>query len=264
MKQYILRSICAGLVFCTACSPKIYFPERTNAPMLREAGDVRLTSSLKIQNNTASTKMALSPSFDFAVSPVKGLGIIASFRSTSRYSDEEDWGKYNQQDSIHYSGNRGEFGLGYYLPFGKRGLFEIYGGAGFGSANRDNLKHYEGGYQSRYTQFFLQPEIGFNVKDIFEMCGGIKFSYHKYHDFKTQSPDVRYMFTDPQTDIESNTFVFVGPFVNLNAGYQYIKFNAQFGANFNAGTPQLVQGNSPFYLSLGMTFAFAPRFLNKK
>lgn len=252
-----------SLLALGSCSPKIYFPERTNAPMLREAGEVKLTSSLKLQNNSAGSKNSFSPSLDFAFSPIQGLGIMGSFRGTSRYADEDDFGIYQNQDSIYYSGNKGEFGLGYYLPFGRKGLFEVYAGGAFGNGERQNLRQTGGDYKTKYYQVFIQPELGFNANDIFELSGGIRFNYHKYSYFQSPDPNVRYYFTDPQTDIKDNYFLFVCPFINFNVGYRFVKFNAQFGLNGNIGRPRLILGNSPWYASMGLTFGFAPRFLRK-
>lgn len=245
----------------SSCSPRIYFPDRTNAPMLREAGEVKLTSSLKVQNNAEAPKTVLSPSFDLAVSPVKGLGIMACYRSTNRYSNEEDFYDYNYQDSIHYTGNRAEFGLGYYLPFGSRGLFDLYGGVGFGSLKRKNLQNYFGNYEAKYFQVFLQPSVGFYANDVFEMCGGVRLQLQKYSNFTTDTAKFRYEFTEPNTDITDPTFLIAGPFMNLNVGYQYVKFNMQFGANFSASKPHL-RMEQPFYLSMGITLGLAPRFFH--
>ncbi|HRO42327.1 MAG TPA: hypothetical protein PL009_05800 [Flavipsychrobacter sp.] len=244
----------------SACSPRIYLPDRTNAPMLREAGEVKLTSSLKIQNNANAPRTVLSPSLDFAASPLKGLGIIASYRSTNRYANEEDfYNNYYYQDSIRYSGSRVEFGVGYYLPFGGRGLFDIYGGVGFGSIERSNQRGYFGNYDAKYFQAFLQPSIGFAAGDVFDMSGGMKINIHKYNNFKTDTISFRYEFTDPNVDIETPTFLMLGPFMNMNVGYKYAKFNMQFGANFNINKPHL-RIETPFYLSMGITLAIAPRF----
>lgn len=258
MRHAILLSL-ISLCCLSACSPKIFLPDRTNAPMLREAGEVKLTSSIKVQNNTDAPHTVISPSLDFAASPVQGLGIIASYRSTNRYTNEEDLYNYNYQDSIRYTGSRFEFGLGYYLPFGSRGLFDLYGGAGFGTINRNNLKAYYGDYEARYFQAFLQPSIGFYGGDVFDMCGGVKINIHKYSNFKSDTPSFRYEFTDPYADIENPTFLLLGPFMNMNVGYKYAKFNMQFGANFNINRPRL-RIESPFYLSLGITLAIAPRY----
>ena len=251
-------------VVCSSCAPKIYLPERANAPMLREAGDVKLTSSLKIQNNSNAPKTVLSPSLDFAVSPVTGLGLIASYRKTNRYADEdEDYDNtYGSQDSVRYEGSRWEFGAGYYMPFGGKGLFEIYGGGAVGSMDRRNLEKGPGiigNYNSKYYQIFLQPSIGFYAKEVFDMCGGVKFNIHKYSSFTSDNIGFRREFTDPRVDIEDPTFVLVGPFMNLNVGYKYAKFNMQFGANFNVGKPRL-RIETPFYMSMGITLELSPRF----
>jgi hypothetical protein len=258
-KQLLLAGIFISVLFITSCAPKIYLPDRTNAPMLREAGEVKLTSSLKIQNDVNAPRTVFSPSLDFAASPVQGLGIIASYRSTNRYSEEGDYLDLGYQDSIRYSGRRFEFGAGYYLPFGNRGLFDIYGGVGFGKLQRINLQHYYGNYDAKYFQIFLQPSIGFFAGEVFDMSGGVKINFHRYSDFKTDTIVLRYEFTDPQTDIEDQSYLLLGPFMNLNVGYKYAKFNLQFGANFSATKPYL-KIESPFYLSLGLTLGIAPRF----
>lgn len=258
-KQLLLSCISIGILAITSCAPKIYLPDRTNAPMLREAGEMKLTSSLKVQNNANARHTVFSPSLDFAASPIQGLGIIASYRSTNRYSDEEDMYDYNYQDSIRYTGHRFEFGAGYYLPFGNRGLFDIYGGVGFGKLERSNLRNYFGNYDAKYFQIFLQPSIGFFAGEVFDMSGGVKLNFHRYSDFTADTASLRYDFTDPQTDIEDQTFLLLGPFMNLNVGYKYAKFNLQFGANFSATKPYL-RIESPFYLSMGVTLGLAPRF----
>lgn len=247
------------LVFVCSCAPRIYLPDRVNAPMLREAGEVNLTSSLKIQNSTNSSNFSVSPSFDFAVSPIKNLGIIAGYRHTSRYTNDDNSDNY-YQDSAHYTGNKYELGLGYYLPFGNRGLFNIYGGGGLGTIKRQNLRPYDGNYDAKYYQIFLQPSIGFEAGKVFDFCGGIRMNYHKYYDFNADSASYQYSFTNPSTNITYPFFLLLDPFINLNIGYQYVKFNIQFGANFTVGKPGLSIDN-PMYLSMGLSLNLAPRFL---
>jgi len=266
MKNHATRSFLLIAIACLAlgaCSPRVYLPDRVNAPMLREQGDVRLTMSSKIQGNGNTNKFTLSPSLDFAASPVNGLGLMASYRHTNRYANEDDiFDSVTDPDSIHYSGNRLELGAGYYMPFGRKGLFEIYGGGGWGDFNRDNIKKYasfDANFQTRYYMFFIQPALGFYARDVFEFSGGIRFAYHKYNYFHGD-PDMRYKLTDPNTDIESTSFLFVDPYINLNVGYQYVKFNMQMGANVCASTPQIVYGDLPFYVSLGLTFQLSPRY----
>ncbi len=231
--------------------------------MLKEAGEVKLISSVKIQNQSVAPGLGLSPSFDLAVSPVNHLGIIVSFRNTNKYADDESWdlfGAGSSQDSIHYSGNRLEFGAGYYTTFGSKGIFELYGGGAFGNIDRDNLRNLGGNYKAKYYRVFIQPAVGFNSKDIVEINGGIRFAYHKYTSFNSPDPDMRYQFTnDEKADIERLNFIFIEPFVNFNFGYKYIKFNLQPGFTADVTSPYL-SNNLCFYLSMGLTLQIAPRF----
>ncbi|MBS1777053.1 MAG: hypothetical protein JSS64_12325 [Bacteroidetes bacterium] len=264
MKQLLFYSSLFFLAIFSSCTPSIYFPDRVNAPMLREVGEVRLTGSLKTQNNTAAPQNALSPSVDLAISPIKNLGLIASYRSTNRYASEN--GRYDYlryQDSIHYTGNKTELGLGYYLPFGKRGLFELYGGGAFGNIQRTNLRKYYGNIDAKYFQVFFQPSIGFNIKDIFELSTGIRFNYHQYSQFNPDTSVFSYAYTKPHLDIASSYYFILSPYLNLNIGYQYVKFNIQGGLSLCVSNPYL-EPVFPFYLSTGLTFGLAPRFFNHK
>ncbi|MBS1781541.1 MAG: hypothetical protein JSS78_00575 [Bacteroidetes bacterium] len=264
MKHHLLYSSLFFLIVFSSCTPSIYLPDRVNAPMLREVGEVRLTGSLKAQNNSVAPRNAVSPSVDFAISPMKNLGLIASYRSTNRYAAEND--KYDflkYQDSIHYTGNKTELGLGYYLPFGKRGLFEFYGGGAFGNIQRTNLRKYYGNLDATYFQVFFQPSIGFNIKDIFELSSGIRFNYHQYAHFNTDTSVFLKAYTKPKSDISSSYYVILSPYLNLNIGYQYVKFNIQGGFSLCATKPYL-EPFSPFFLSTGLTFGLAPRFFNHK
>ncbi len=251
------------LVVCfSSCSPRIFLPDRVNTPMLQEAGDVKLVSSIKIQNQSVAPGLGQSSSFDFAASPVNHLGLMASFRNTNKYANDDDWdlfGGNNAQDSIHYSGNRFEFGAGYYTKFGSKGVFEFYAGGATGQINRDNLRNLGGEYKAKYYRVFIQPAVGFNSKDIVEINGGIRFAYQKYTDFQSKDSSMRYEFTNSNADIAKLNFIFIEPFVNFSFGYKYVKFNLQPGFTTNVSTPSLYN-NLCFYLSMGLTLQIAPRF----
>jgi hypothetical protein len=257
-KRYAIAFLC--LLLCS-CSPRIYFPDRANVPFLSEAGETKLTAAAKVQNQV-SGKVALSPSLDFAVSPVKGLGLMVSFRNTNRYANDEDWwsNNSNTQDSIHYSGNRVEFGAGYYMPFGRYGQFEIYGGGGFGNIARDNLKAVDGNFRSNYNRFFIQPAVGAKIRDIIEVGGGMRFTYQHFNDFTATDPDIEERLSGSGVRIANSSFMFWEPFIHFAVGGPWVKFNMQTGLGLNMSTSTQLYNPSPFYLSLGVTFDVAPRF----
>lgn len=247
-------------LFVSSCSPRIYFPDRANVPFLSEAGEVKLTASSKVQNQIAG-HVSMSPSLDFSVSPIKGLGLMVSYRSTNRFANDEEWfSNGSSQDSIHYSGGRMEFGAGYYMPFGRYGQFEVYAGGGFGSINRDNLKTLDGNFRSNYNRFFIQPTCGAKIKDIVEIAGGMRFSYQHFTDFSSTDPDMEEKLSGSGVRIEGSSFVFWEPFIDFSVGGKYAKFNLQTGAGVNMATTEHLNNPSPFYMSLGVTLNIAPRY----
>jgi hypothetical protein len=261
--QYLMMNrLFAFALLCTfsACSPRVFLPERANVPMLREAGEVKLTSSIKIQNQSAAPGNGWSPSLDLSGSPIQNMGLLFSYRSTDKYAIEDDWfSSRDFRDSVHYAGKRLEFGAGYYNNFGKRGHIEIYGGGAFGKFQRDDLKGRQGEFETRYYRIYLQPALGFYVRDAFELSGGARFTYQRFTDFLSPDAGLRYQFTTPAADISRVPLYFVEPFVNISAGYKYVKFNIQPGFSNNISRPR-IDNNLSFYMSMGITFQIAPRF----
>jgi len=257
--QYRLLVIAIILLF-SSCAPRIFLPDRANVPMLREAGEMKLNTSLKRQNQSEAPGTGWSPSVDFAASPFRNLGLMASYRSTDKYANEDFWlSNRERHDSIRYTGSRFEFGAGYYSRFGGKGLFEIYGGGGFGEIRRNNLKNMSGNYHADYYRIFLQPAVGFTHRDIIEFSGGMRFTYQRYANFTSSMPGMVHSFTTPPAEIDRVAFYFIEPFVNFSVGTKYVKFNIQPGFSNNISSPSL-DNQVSFYLSMGVTFQLAPRF----
>jgi hypothetical protein len=249
------------LLLLSSCSPRIFLPDRVNAPMLREAGEVKLTTSAKIQGQAVAPGLGWSPSLDLSGSPLQGLGLMFSYRNTNKYANEDNWmNNRDAQDSIHYWGRRFEFGAGHYLTLGRKGVFDIYGGGGFGDISRRNLRNGSGNYNADYFRIFIQPAVGFVHKDFIEFGGGMRFTYQRYNQFNSGDPDLRFHFTRPAADITRVNLYLIEPFINCSFGYKFIKFNIQPGFSNNINTPA-IDNSLSFYLSMGLTFQFAPRFL---
>ena len=136
---------------------------------------------------------------------------------------------------------------------------DVYGGGALGNIERKSLKGSGKDYRTQYYQLFVQPGIGFRVKDIIEFGGGVRVNYHKYFSFQSQNTDTRYHFTDQKINIEDANLIFLCPFIDVNVGYKYVKFNVQMGLNSNVNGSLLME-NSPLYASMGLTFTFLPRW----
>ncbi len=259
MRTKYLSIILAGLCL-TSCSPRVFLPDRANAPMLREGGEAKLTASIKLQDQSNTTATGWSSSFDLAVSPINHLGLMASFRNTNKYVQDEYWSKHDLSEKMsHYIGQRFELGAGYYSGLGSKGQFEVYGGFGWGDLHRKMAANKTGNFNTDYYRIFLQPALGFNHRDKIELSGGLRFSYQQFTSFNSDRPTMTESFTVPAVPIDQTDFYFIEPFLNFSVGAKYIKFNIQPGFAHNISSPKL-DNELSFYLSMGLTFQFAPRF----
>lgn len=248
------------LILLTSCSDRIYFPDRVTAPMLKDAGEVRLNTAARIQTSEDGNNAPLGFSVDIAAAPLKHLGLFAGFRNTNKFTSDDFFGS---SDSLLYKGSRFEFGAGYIDKMGSKSFVGIYFVGGFGDISRKDLNINATDFSSNYYRLSLQPEIGFNQKDIVVISFGSRFTYQRYNNFRSSDPVLRSSFTTGYANIDDVGLYFMEPYINFNVGYKYISFNMQPGWSFNLSSPSLSSYN-PFYLSMGLNFQFAPRMLNAK
>ena len=251
--------------FCS-CQQRLYFPERANTPMLSEAREAKVTLSAKPQSNYSDSLHGNGGSASFAMdaafAPVNHLGIIASYRSQNRRRIDEETGVLISSYGGVFTGNRWEAGAGYFTSFGRMGRMEAYAGYGNGQLTRESYYTHERDFSTRYHRFFLQGAAGAG-NHIFTAGGGLRISVHKYYDFTSMNPTLRYQVLDlngHRMDVQQETFAFVEPFINAEVGWKFIRFNMQFGSAIQA-SGERIAGNTPLYLSIGGTFHFAPGYL---
>jgi hypothetical protein len=251
-----------AIVSLASCGfTRAYLPERTVMPMLREAGELKGTASIKVQTDGNTNKFGVSPSFDIAYSPINKLGLIGAFRHTKRNVREEFhslWSKSEQTDFI-YLGDRVSLGAGYYEPITYATQVDIYAGMVWGNLDRYKTNTDTLSFKYNFYQLFLQPSWGYHVRDIFDVAIGLKFTYQVPTNFQAADTELKYELTEPGADIAKNNYFLLDPFVNCNVGGDHIKFSAQVGANFGISKPTMRAGKFPFYVSLGATLQLAPR-----
>lgn len=261
---YILSFIILSLTL-GSCQQRLYFPDRANTPGLIEPMEGKAALSFKPQaNGTDSLDYMGSPvsiAGDLAFSPVNHLGLIASYRSTINRIVEEDnafWVNGDQLGSI-YNGHRLEIGAGYYDVIGHRGKVEVYAGYGNGRLQREGKLTPELDFRIRYHRFFVQPAIGFG-NDKISFTGGFRIAIHKFYDFRSYDPTLKYHIGREPQDVTSVLYPFWEPFVNFEVGHPYLKFNVQTGLSKQLAGSHIT-GNAPFFISFGLVGHFAPRFL---
>lgn len=201
-------------LFFQACAP-VYFPNRVNAPMINKAGDFNIEATMGATGFDAQT----------AFSPVNKLGVMANFST------------YNGSDHYH---SFFEGGLGYYEPLGTKGLFEIYGGYGFGNSKTTTEGIFGTTNKGNYYRYFLQPSIGLvaTADEESSLSGSSYFT-------------PRVCLVDFG---KSNQGVFVEPVVGTRIGWRNIQANIQMG--FSVPASELTIDHAPFIFNFGLSFAF--------
>lgn len=254
-------------ILMVSCQQRLYFPDRANTPGLTHALEGKATISLKPQANehdsTKTDDVTFGTSIDLAFSPVKHLGLTASYRwiNDRRIKENQSVGIFDSDKTIGgvFNGKRWEIGAGYYDTVGERAKVELYGGYGNGSLQRRGIALPQYNYDTRYHRFYLQPALGFGLGRFFSFTGGIRFAFMKFYDFQSADPELKYHIGKAKQDVTAVTFTFIEPFVNFEGGYKFLKGNIQIGASKQLLHTNIA-GNLPMYMSLGLVFHFDEAF----
>jgi hypothetical protein len=118
-----------------------------------------------------------------------------------------------------------------------------------------------------YHRFFAECNVGARFK-LGAVMTGLKVTKQQYYNFESYDPSLRYRidsaaYNTKSVDFLAQSFFHVEPFVHYEGGWPFVALNMQFGASFHADDHAPIGGDSPFYLSFGATFHYAPRFFKK-
>ena len=225
----ILISVVLGM---SACAP-VYVPNSANIPLIKEKGEVKANFSVGSHGLDISAGLGVTDK----------IGVIggASFNAIETPTP---------QDSItidNHSHNFYEFGVGRFLKFNEKGLFEIYAGGGFGnSVNRSNFFDDNLGkmlWEYNYYKFFIQPSIGVVTRN-FEAAFTMRANYVMFSEFKSGE----------NTHASADNNLFIEPIVTTKVGGEGFKFILQLGLSFPAvqnPIPIDEDFHKPFLISMG-------------
>ncbi|MCW8897133.1 MAG: hypothetical protein OQJ96_02330 [Flavobacteriales bacterium] len=202
------------LFFLYACAP-VYFPNKVNSPMINKAGDYNIEATMGVTGFDVQT----------AYSPIEKLGVMANFST------------FDGSDHFH---SFFEGGLGYYEPLGSKGLFEIYGGYGYGNSRTSTQGIFGTINKGNYSRYFIQPSIGLITMADNE-SGVAGSSYF--------TP--RFCFVDFGSD---NKGYYVEPVVGTRIGWRRIQINLQMG--FSLPTSEVKIDHAPFIFNFGLSYVF--------
>lgn len=235
------------LIICfSSCTHYYYAPNTHNVPLFEKKNEARISASRSTGDEFVGTE------FQAAYSVTNNIGIMAN-GFFAKGGDDYENGK----------GKLIEFGIGYFKPFARSAVFEIYGGLGGG--NVDN--NYGDGTSSRvkFTRYFIQPSIGF-TSNPFDVAISSRFCGLNFHDISYNYTEDEYFYLPyDYYDVENirhNKFsLLFEPALTIRAGWQYVKIQAQLGLSANLTNPTFVQETMNF--SLGAYFSITDKFQNK-
>ncbi|KAA9332113.1 hypothetical protein F0P96_11535 [Hymenobacter busanensis] len=223
-----------------ASCASIYYPTPAPVPMFTQKGEFNASVQANLKENFTA---------QLAYAPADHVGLIANGSSLHNKTKK----RYLEQDL-------GEFGAGYFTKFGpaQNRILEVYAGAGFGRAKREEFARGETPYQlqdGRLEKYFLQVNYTKKKKEAYTILGhdwqlrygaAMRLSYVNLSDFRlngVRAPGEDNIFFEPVTYTRINLF---GP----------LKFQFMSGWNIRLKNRKyLTAGNSVssfgFVLNLG-------------
>lgn len=227
MKHLLLFATC--IILLGSCRPQYYKPNRVNAPLLTQKGQVQANAGFN--------------GVQAAYSPAKHLGLIAGY-SNYTYDGHEPW-------SAHEKVNFFEAGAGYYravkdTAYTKRHLqfvYDVYGGMGRGKINITNVQK-NSLPSATITRAFVQPGVGIRtqvVEAAFNMrvCG-------VYYDQFSKPP------LSPKYPLRNKLYIFTEPAITLRVGYKAAKLEMQYIHSFGANTGEMAYVKNVFNLGISV------------
>lgn len=280
MPNKLLLIILVSAILLSSCHPTMHFADRANSPGFTEQGEFKAVASIKPQTNAyvpdtlgiyniATSDFA--PEFDLAYALTNHFAITAGYTSvvncyTTEGQADAGWGG-STDSSIGGNVNMhgAELGAGYFGKGPKAFKYGIYGSIGIGNIKRDGIILPNFNYKSRYFKYSIQPEFGLspNNSKIFSFTFGTRLTGIKYYGFRSNDPLTKYAvgYYSPKygQNVTNQLYYYFEPYLNIEVGYKYVKFNLQSGATLGLGEVSGDMGQTP-YISAGILFHFRPNY----
>lgn len=235
----------------------IHTPDKSNVPCLTKRGDVRLDASAKLQGMDSSAGAAASFSADAAYALTDHIGVIASYRGINNRGVKHTavtsmlFGGSEEQHFL-LNGYRFDAGAGVYHGLSKHWLIEAFGCLGAGMIQNSSPYIDPGYYKAKFVNGSAQFDFSL-VFDVASFSIGNKFAVFNYYDFNhIGNPSLN----DQVYPIKGKTSLYTTAFIQLAAGYKYVKVSMQAGAEIGITerSEPVFFRPSPVYMTLGLSF----------
>lgn len=244
------------LFLCTSCTHYYYVPASKNVPLFKEKNEYRATLT------AASANYMKGNEVQAAYSITNRVAVMANYLYMDGGSRETDnWGR----------GEYFESAVGYYKPFRKKGVFEVFAGMGVGDQHhqyeRSSVsflgvsKYNIGNSDLSFTKVFIQPSIGMSSK-VVDMAFTAGFSRLNFHKVRNGINEDELEYQDVMDISNHRTSYLLENAITLRGGWKYLKLQLQYQTSTNLSSPKLKfeEGLG----SIGLHFAFAERFRRRR
>lgn len=212
-------SFLIAVVVLASCKTA-YKPNMQNVPLFREKGEFRGT----INNNNLQGAYAVTDKIGVMVN-----GYYNPSKFTTSSGDIDSTGTTIDSE-IKTSRFLVEGGVGYYKPISDAGVFEVYGGAGYGKIKFDEkYKSFAGDnntFSANMIRFFVQPSIGLTKENI-DFAFSTRIAAVKFGGVDTVNYSVSKLQFYNIYNIDQQMFFFIEPGVTLRVGPKWAKFHVQ-------------------------------------
>jgi hypothetical protein len=228
-----------------------------NVPLFREKNEYRISGSVGTGTESASAEIQA------AYSVTRNFAVMTNFMSAKGIDNTSDsWGKGNYLDGA----------IGYYKPFGKSGVFEIYGGLG-GSNQQHQYRNVifdpnipasgnpeAGTSHLSFTKLFIQPSVGLTLNG-FDCAFSTRFCRLSYNKIDNQIQVLlnENEFENLNTIVQNKNFLFFEPALTVRGGWKNVKVQLQ------GATASYLNNNKwffdEFHVSIGLYVAITKRYL---
>lgn len=237
----------------SSCTHYYYMPSVKNVPLFKEKNEYCISGAVSSAEEIEAKEVQV------AYSVSNRFAVMANYmKAEGGNLSSNDWGK----------GKYLEAAFGYYNPYKKNKVFQVFAGMGIGNQQHQyeessysfmvGTSYYDiGSSDLSFRKYFMQPSIGYTNKivDIAFTSGLGMLSFYKVNNnINTEK--------QPYFEVESiaknrNRFLLENA-LTLRLGWNYVKVQFQLQTSHQLGKPALkFEGGGA---SMGLSFAFADRF----
>jgi hypothetical protein len=230
------------LFIMSSCAHQYYIPKGPNVPLFTEKNDFRGSISTGSGNGYASADIQAA------------FAITDHFALISDYMISNGGNKFENNAKLRYF----EGAVGYFKPFDRFMVFEVFGG--FGKCSQEHAYYstqfnpfpvsiFDGKSSLSYISTFLQPSLGATFK-AFDVAFTAPFSSLGF-EIEKNSLNSTSTYSDQLKLIDENRHVFLfDPAITIRGGWKYVKLQLQYVRSYNLTTQDLNFGKSKFSIGL--------------